>query len=55
MEETAAMGAVSVSNSGVRQCIESCTDNGMSEDFVNNNPSAFNNAYFDFQWLKIYD
>ncbi|RDB27908.1 putative glycosidase C21B10.07 [Hypsizygus marmoreus] len=23
-------------------------------DFVNNNPSAFTNAYFDFQWLKIY-
>ncbi|KAF5369067.1 hypothetical protein D9758_002924 [Tetrapyrgos nigripes] len=23
-------------------------------DFVNNNPSAFRNAYFDFQWLKIY-
>lgn len=22
--------------------------------FVNNNPSAFTNAYFDFQWLKIY-
>ncbi|KXN87772.1 putative glycosidase C21B10.07 [Leucoagaricus sp. SymC.cos] len=24
-------------------------------DFVNNNPSAFTNAYFDFQWLKIYE
>ncbi|KAF9446477.1 glycoside hydrolase family 16 protein [Macrolepiota fuliginosa MF-IS2] len=23
-------------------------------DFVNNNPSAFEDAYFDFQWLKIY-
>ncbi|KAK7462817.1 hypothetical protein VKT23_007396 [Stygiomarasmius scandens] len=23
-------------------------------DFVNNNPGAFNNAFFDFQWLKIY-
>ncbi|KAF9476964.1 2 beta-glucanase [Pholiota conissans] len=22
--------------------------------YVNNNPSAFNNAYFDFAWLKIY-
>ncbi|KAG6908252.1 hypothetical protein DXG01_005586 [Tephrocybe rancida] len=22
--------------------------------YVNNNPSAFTNAYFDFQWLKIY-
>ncbi|KAG6899673.1 hypothetical protein C0993_008027 [Termitomyces sp. T159_Od127] len=24
------------------------------EDYVNNNPSAFVDAYFDFQWLKIY-
>ncbi|KAH0581301.1 hypothetical protein H2248_012398 [Termitomyces sp. 'cryptogamus'] len=24
-------------------------------DYVNNNPSAFINAYFDFQWLKIYE
>ncbi|KJA25440.1 glycoside hydrolase family 16 protein [Hypholoma sublateritium FD-334 SS-4] len=23
-------------------------------DYVNNNPSAFTNAYFDFAWLKIY-
>lgn len=23
-------------------------------DFVNNNPSAFEDAYFDFEWLKIY-
>jgi len=23
-------------------------------DYVNNNPSAFSNAYFDFAWLKIY-
>ncbi|PPR03985.1 hypothetical protein CVT24_008304 [Panaeolus cyanescens] len=23
-------------------------------DYVNNNPSAFKDAYFDFQWLKIY-
>ncbi|KAF8633140.1 hypothetical protein AX17_004641 [Amanita inopinata Kibby_2008] len=23
-------------------------------DFVNNNPSAFREAYFDFEWLKIY-
>ncbi|TCD67725.1 hypothetical protein EIP91_012025 [Steccherinum ochraceum] len=27
---------------------------GSCVDYVNNNPSAFNNAYFDFQWLKIY-
>ncbi|KAJ3973057.1 laminarinase [Lentinula raphanica] len=24
------------------------------EDFVNNNPGAFEDAYFDFEWLKIY-
>ncbi|KAL0579258.1 hypothetical protein V5O48_002762 [Marasmius crinis-equi] len=24
------------------------------DDFVNNNPSAFQNAYFDFAWLKTY-
>jgi hypothetical protein len=24
-------------------------------DYVNNNPSAFSNAYFDFAWLKIYE
>ncbi|THH31666.1 hypothetical protein EUX98_g2499 [Antrodiella citrinella] len=29
-------------------CPSSCVD------YVNNNPSAFTNAYFDFQWLKIY-
>ncbi|KAI0790474.1 laminarinase [Abortiporus biennis] len=29
-------------------CSGSCTD------YVNNNPSAFQNAYFDFAWLKIY-
>ncbi|KAF7789293.1 hypothetical protein EIP86_000236 [Pleurotus ostreatoroseus] len=29
-------------------CSGSCTD------YVNNNPSAFTNAYFDFEWLKIY-
>jgi hypothetical protein len=23
-------------------------------DYVNNNPSSFKNAYFDFAWLKIY-
>lgn len=23
-------------------------------DFVNNNPSAFEDAYFDFEWLNIY-
>ena len=23
-------------------------------DYVNSNPAAFSNAYFDFQWLKIY-
>lgn len=23
-------------------------------DFVNNNPSAFANAYFDFAWIKVY-
>ncbi|THH27536.1 hypothetical protein EUX98_g6654 [Antrodiella citrinella] len=23
-------------------------------DYVNNNPSAFTNAYFDFEWVKIY-
>ncbi|KAK2461180.1 hypothetical protein APHAL10511_006707 [Amanita phalloides] len=23
-------------------------------DFVNNNPAAFHDAYFDFEWLKIY-
>lgn len=27
---------------------------GSCDDYVNNNPSAFANAYFDFQWLKIY-
>ncbi|KAH9850499.1 laminarinase [Lenzites betulinus] len=27
---------------------------GNCVDFVNNNPSAFTNAYFDIQWLKIY-
>jgi len=32
-------------NSG---CPSSC------EDYVNNNPYAFRNAYFDFQWLKTY-
>jgi hypothetical protein len=25
------------------------------EDYVNNNPSAFTNAYFDLHWLKIYE
>lgn len=25
-----------------------------STDYVNNNPSAFSEAYFDFEWLKIY-
>ncbi|KAF5334847.1 hypothetical protein D9758_014282 [Tetrapyrgos nigripes] len=24
------------------------------EDYVNNNPEAFENAYFDFSWIKIY-
>ncbi|KAF5356762.1 hypothetical protein D9756_006725 [Leucocoprinus leucothites] len=33
---------------GSSGCPSSCVD------FVNNNPSAFTNAYFDFQWLKIY-
>ncbi|KAF8069103.1 laminarinase [Lyophyllum atratum] len=33
---------------GSSGCPSSCVD------FVNNNPSAFSNAYFDFQWLKIY-
>jgi hypothetical protein len=23
-------------------------------DFVNNNPSAFTNAFFDFAWIKVY-
>ncbi|KAI0260898.1 2 beta-glucan [Gloeopeniophorella convolvens] len=23
-------------------------------DYVNNNPSAFNNAYFEFAWIKVY-
>ncbi|TFK73373.1 laminarinase [Pluteus cervinus] len=32
-------------NSG---CPSSCVD------YVNNNPSAFSNAYFDFQWIKVY-
>jgi len=27
---------------------------GSCVDYVNNNPSAFTNAYFDFAWLKIY-
>ncbi|KDQ58272.1 glycoside hydrolase family 16 protein [Jaapia argillacea MUCL 33604] len=27
---------------------------GSCVDYVNNNPSAFKNAYFDFAWLKIY-
>ncbi|CAA7267292.1 unnamed protein product [Cyclocybe aegerita] len=27
---------------------------GTCIDYVNNNPSAFTNAYFDFAWLKIY-
>ncbi|KAG7445068.1 glycoside hydrolase family 16 protein [Guyanagaster necrorhizus] len=30
-------------------CPSSCVD------FVNNNPSAFADAYFDFAWVKIYD
>ena len=25
-----------------------------SVDFVNNNPSAFRDAYFDFAWLNVY-
>ncbi|KAK7470139.1 hypothetical protein VKT23_001579 [Stygiomarasmius scandens] len=24
------------------------------EDYVNNNPEAFENAYFDFSWVKVY-
>ncbi|KAG6828594.1 hypothetical protein H0H92_007335 [Tricholoma furcatifolium] len=27
----------------------------VSANYVNNNPSAFVDAYFDFQWLKIYE
>ncbi|PFH49583.1 glycoside hydrolase family 16 protein [Amanita thiersii Skay4041] len=27
---------------------------GTCVDYVNNNPSAFQDAYFDFEWLKIY-
>jgi len=39
-------GSASVySSSG---CPSTCTD------FVSNNPSAFNNAYFEFAWIKIY-
>ncbi|KAH9478613.1 putative glycosidase C21B10.07 [Psilocybe cubensis] len=31
-----------------------CPSTCVGLDFVNNNPSAFTNAYFDFAWLKIY-
>ncbi|THH13545.1 hypothetical protein EW146_g6682 [Bondarzewia mesenterica] len=24
-------------------------------DYVNNNPSAFTNAYFEFSWIKVYE
>ncbi|KAI0065071.1 2 beta-glucan [Artomyces pyxidatus] len=30
-------------------CPSSCVD------YVNNNPSAFNNAYFTFHWVKVYE
>ncbi|KAF9460039.1 laminarinase [Collybia nuda] len=33
---------------GSSGCPSSCVD------YVNNNPSAFSNAYFDFAWLKVY-
>ena len=29
-------------------------DGGNAPAYVNNNPSAFADAYFDIQWLKIY-
>ncbi|TFK32346.1 laminarinase [Crucibulum laeve] len=33
---------------GASGCPSTCVD------YVNNNPAAFTNAYFDFAWLKIY-
>ncbi|KAF8348545.1 laminarinase [Amanita rubescens] len=33
---------------GLSGCPSTCVD------YVNNNPSAFRDAYFDFEWLKIY-
>lgn len=34
---------------GKSGCPSSC------EDYVNNNPGAFKDAYFDFAWMKIYE
>ncbi|TFY81316.1 hypothetical protein EWM64_g2693 [Hericium alpestre] len=27
---------------------------GTCEDYVNNNPGAFSNAFFEFPWIKVY-
>ncbi|EJD42810.1 glycoside hydrolase family 16 protein [Auricularia subglabra TFB-10046 SS5] len=31
-----------------------CASNGACDAYVNNNPSAFSNAYFDFKGLRVY-